>query len=186
MRRPPLESLNLRRSNTIATIHDHPDQRRALVLELIPSTYEILGSPPTLISCTRDNFEAGFQYSYARLLEILISVASAAAHLHSLGIMHGDLYAHNTLVDGQGHALLGDLGAATRYDRQNPISQPLELLDVRAFGNLIDDLLTHRNPNHGTADKITDLRQLLEDCHVVQVHYRPRFSQICDRLRCMQ
>ena len=42
--------------------------------------------------------------------------AQAGAHLHSVGLSHGDLYAHNILVHPQsGDAKLADFGAAFYY-----------------------------------------------------------------------
>ena len=68
-------------------------------MELIPAHFYNLGKPPTLNTCTRDVFDEDFKLSEQQLFEIAISMASVAAHLHERGIMHGDLYAHNVLVD---------------------------------------------------------------------------------------
>ena len=69
-------------------------------------------------------------------------VASAVAHLHARGVVHGDLYAHNTMVDGQGDALLGDFGAAAVYDpARSPLAARLQRLEVRALGLLVQELV---------------------------------------------
>ena len=73
---------------------------------------------------------------------ILLSVAEAAAHLHSLGISHGDLYAHNTLFNSDGHALLGDFGAATCYTLMQTRKDLIERLEVRAFGKSSLNIVT--------------------------------------------
>jgi len=56
------------------------------------------------------------------------------------GLSHGDLYAHNTLWDGTtGQAVLSDLGGAA-FLPDGP-GDPLERLDVLAFGRLMGELL---------------------------------------------
>lgn len=122
-----------------------------LVLQLVPPRYRALGLPPSLASCTRDTFPAGATpaLSLAGALAVLAGVAAAARHLHARGVAHGDLYAHNVLVDpATGHALLGDLGAASLYhddDDENATPSSLlpnrfERLDVLAFGHLLEDV----------------------------------------------
>jgi hypothetical protein len=79
--------------NTMGIIRAHPQGREGLVLELIPGCAK-LGLPPSFQSCTRDCFppeEARFTMKQG--LEILLQVASAAVHLHSRGVAHGDIYA---------------------------------------------------------------------------------------------
>ncbi len=52
-------------------------------------------------------------------LRILRDTAAAVVHLHQRGILHGDLYAYNLLVNPAGHTLLGDFGAASFFDPQS-------------------------------------------------------------------
>ncbi|PMD38565.1 serine/threonine protein kinase-like protein [Hyaloscypha variabilis F] len=125
----------------IGKIHDHPEEKRGLVLELIPPSYKNLGLPPTLESCTRDAFQPEMVLSVDRCKSILRGIAAAAMHLHERGIAHGDLYAHNILIDDKGHALLGDFGAATIYGKDHEMGDRLERMEVFAFGHLIEDLL---------------------------------------------
>jgi serine/threonine protein kinase len=56
--------------------------------------------------------------------------------------MHGDLYAHNILIDPvHGQARLGDFGAATRLPAQpNDVGRGLLALEVRALGCLLEEL----------------------------------------------
>ncbi|KAG9235420.1 hypothetical protein BJ875DRAFT_459126 [Amylocarpus encephaloides] len=125
----------------IGKIHGHPD-KKGLVLELIPPIYTNLGLPPTLDTCTRDSFPPEMVFSVETCRNILLGIASAAEHLHERGIKHGDLYAHNILFDrSTGHALLGDFGAATIYGKDYKNSEMVELMEVFAFGHLIEDLL---------------------------------------------
>jgi hypothetical protein len=124
----------------LGKIHDHPE-KRGLVLELIPPHYENLGLPPTLESCTRDAFHPSTVFSVEKCKSILLGIAAAATHLHERGIAHGDLYAHNILIDDKGHALLGDFGAATIYGRESEVAGAIERMEVLAFGHLVEDLL---------------------------------------------
>ncbi len=39
-------------------------------------------------------------------------LAAAVEHLHAGGVVHGDITPHNVLLDGDGHVMLADLGAA--------------------------------------------------------------------------
>lgn len=131
--------------DTVARIRDHPDRKEGLIMQLVPPSYRILGQPPSLQSCMRDCFApattATPSLSATQGLRILQGVASAAAHLHAQGISHGDLYAHNILVNrNNGHALLGDLGAASIYDISNAQQLQLQQLEVLAFAHLIEDV----------------------------------------------
>ncbi len=67
--------------------------------------------------------------------------------------MHGDLYAHNILIDPvHGQARLGDFGAATRLPtQQTDVCQGLLALEVRALGCLLEEL--GAAASSGTADK---------------------------------
>ena len=142
------------------------------LLDSSPASYQILGNPPSFDTCTRDTFVEGVQFSYERIFHILLSIASACTHLHAStqcntsGIMHGDLYAHNILVhQSTGHTLLTDFGAASfkpSNSSNTTTTSPtttctptttseeslrLELLEVRAFGCLIEDLWQRADPN---------------------------------------
>ncbi|PML49557.1 protein kinase [Vibrio lentus] len=115
----------------------------ALVMELIPSNYYNLGLPPTLESCTRDTFNEGFELSIAQINSITEQMIDVFEHLHANKVCHGDLYAHNTLVNEQGQMIFGDFGAATIYgylteEQQQGIRQ----IEARALKFFIEDLLT--------------------------------------------
>ena len=73
--------------------------------------------------------------------------ASALAHLHAQGVMHGDFYGHN-LLWRRGHSvLLGDHGAATMFDpRDVARAQAFQRLEVRAWACLLEELLQHLAP----------------------------------------
>lgn len=173
----------------IGKIHDHP-KKKGLVLELIPSHYTNLGLPPTLESCTRDAFHPETVFSIEKCKNISLGIAAAAAHLHERGIAHGDLYAHNVLVDEKGHALLGDFGAATIYGKESEIGKSLERMEVFAFGHLIEDLvgLVERRIDEdnvmGEKDAyvIEGLNLLHWKCTDPVVGQRPLFSEVYEEL----
>lgn len=133
----------------VALLAGHPVQAQGLLMPLIPSTHVNLAGPPSLDSCTRDVYPPGFQLSAALALSIANDVAGAVAHLHQRGVMHGDLYAHNILIDPvHGQARLGDFGAATRLPQSSPeLSQGLLALEVRALGCLLEELALAVQPS---------------------------------------
>jgi len=146
-----------------------------LVLEFINPSFKNLGNPPNFETCSRDTYEDGFSIKCEEILKILKAVASAAEHLHSKGIMHGDLYAHNILVDSSYETYLGDFGAATFYDTSDTTFQKLEVL---AFGNLLDDLLQHCEDRENMLyEKLVKLRNTTS---VKSVSQRPLFNEIKD------
>ena len=101
----------------LGKIHHHPEQKMGLVLELIPPSFKNLAGPPSFDTCTRDTFREGTSFSSDTILKISKSIADAARHLHSKGIMHGDLYAHNTLFDKEARRRRG-----ARRDPMRPSS----------------------------------------------------------------
>ena len=121
-------------------IVNHSEGKEGIVLELIPPTYKVLGNPPSFESCTRDVFPEGITLTQLQKERILSGVKSAMDHLHSKGILHGDLYAHNTLFNEEGHAFFGDFGAATFFDIHHPTAELLKTLDYRAYQCLVEDL----------------------------------------------
>jgi hypothetical protein len=118
------------------------EKKLGLVMELIPASFYNLGLPPSLITCTRDTFSEGTIFDVYTIVKIAAQMANAMSHLHQNGISHGDVYAHNTMINDQADMLFGDFGAATNL-MSLPESQreAMERIEVRAFGCLLDDLL---------------------------------------------
>ena len=171
--------------NVLGKLSNEPQEKLGLVFSFIPPHYKNLGQPPNFDTCTRDTYSASALFSLPVILRITKGIASATAHLHAKGIMHGDLYAHNILVDETGHSLLGDFGAASFYDKSDGVSgQALERLEVRAFGCLLEDMLDRctleKSSEHALA--VESLRCLQQECLNPVLSQRPRFTEIGERL----
>lgn len=125
----------------LAVLNDQ--EHSGMVMSLIPKKFFNLGQPPTLQTCTRDTFSEDFSLSAMSVLSILIQVADSMAHLHQQGVCHGDLYAHNILINKKDSVLLGDFGAASCFTLLPKKQQAHAIqLEIRAFANLIEDLLS--------------------------------------------
>jgi hypothetical protein len=169
----------------LGRVTNHPEHKAGLVFAFVPPTYSTLGNPPSLDSCTRDTYPPDTTFSLPVILQIAQGIAAAAAHLHARGILHGDLYAHNILVDAAGTSLLGDFGAASFYPNQSPaIAQALEWIEARAFGCLLEDLLDRcvLDMDDLQTELYDRLRGLQQDCMNPNPSLRPAFNKICDVL----
>ena len=94
-----------------------------MALELLENASAV-GAPPDFDSVTRDTFKEGKQprLTLTQALNIAVTVARAGAWLHTRGLMHGDIYLHNTLrvpaaKPTDDVVRLSDFGAACAYDR---------------------------------------------------------------------
>lgn len=154
-------------------LHGHPEDAIGMVMPLIDLSYMNLAGPPSLESCTRDIYAPATRFSLSQLMGIAQGVASAAAHLHAKGVMHGDLYAHNILWNEKGECLLGDFGAASFLPTHDEkFRQGLQRIEVRAFACLLEELLAR-------CDASSDvLRALQSRCAQAEVSTRPSFDEI--------
>ena len=169
--------------NVLGKLSQPIDGKAGLVFSFISADYTNLGGPPSLASCTRDTYSAGAIFTVPVILKITHGVASAVAQLHTQGIMHGDLYAHNILVNNQGESILGDFGAASFYDPADRVSGPaLERLESRAYGCLLEDLLDRCVSNAKGNEAMAQLRDLQQRCMAPIPDERPLFGAICQRL----
>jgi serine/threonine protein kinase len=142
-------------------------------------------------------------------LGIACDVADALAHLHQRGVMHGDLYAHNILIDPvHGQAQLGDFGAATRLPMDTPeLRQSLLALEVRALGCLLEELALavqpsspalamtpwhHEAGTSSTADDssadaaVQTLQALARACLSDQPRQRPTAAEVAQALQTLK
>ncbi|MBY0253383.1 MAG: protein kinase, partial [Methylobacterium organophilum] len=100
------------------------------------------------------------------------AVAEAVAHLHGRGLLHGDVYAHNTLWDaGTGAAVLSDFGAASALP-DGPLGAAWARVEVRAVGILIGELLDR------CAAPPETLRALAQACTGPDVDGRPDLGAV--------
>jgi hypothetical protein len=112
-----------------------------LVMELVPASFSVLGQPPSFETCTRDTFTQGQNLTLLKLKQLAQQVVNVMAHLHQKQIVHGDLYAHNMLVNEDQQLYLGDFGAATALNALPKQQQQLFCaLEVRAFGYWLLDM----------------------------------------------
>jgi hypothetical protein len=163
----------------LGRIAQHPDHAHGLVMALIDPAFINLAGPPSFASCTRDVYDDGKHFAWRELLAIAYGVAAAAAQLHAHGIVHGDLYGHNVLHDPAGHSLLGDFGAAAFYDPADPQALPLQRLEVRAFGLLLEELLERCAAPPAVQAQLAALQA---ECVQPDVAARPLFAAIAAHL----
>lgn len=157
----------------------HPAATAGLVMALIEPNFANLAGPPSLESCTRDVYAPETCFTPTVALRMSLGIASAARHLHARGIMHGDLYAHNILQGGDGHAVIGDFGAASFYPLTDPVLAPgLERLEVRAFGCLLEELLARMETASLSRSVLAELRGLQGRCLAENPADRPTFAEI--------
>ena len=169
----------------LAKIADHPQQAQGLVMPLVDPSWVNLAGPPSLASCTRDVYPETTRFDLATVRRMALGMASAVAHLHARGLLHGDLYAHNILHNGQGQALLGDFGAASFLPTENAEqARALQQLEVRAFGCLLEELMACCQTGTHEPAALDDLLQLKDQCLQSDPKARPLFADI-ERARSM-
>lgn len=161
----------------VGKLNNHKEGKKGLIFNLISEYFKNLASPPSLQSCTRDIFNKIDKISVQTCLSIIKQLVSVAKHLHSKGIIHGDFYAHNTLINIQNNEILfTDFGAASLYDLNGNFAENIEKIEVRALGIFIDDLLkVTKNDNAKTFLSIENLKN---KCLNSNLNERPLFSQI--------
>ena len=167
----------------IGRITQHPDGLQGLVMPLIGPSFRNLAAPPSLASCTRDVYTFDRGLALEGVFRIALGVAGASRYLHACGLMHGDLYAHNILVDTAGASLLGDFGAAAFLPADDPDTMlALQRIEVRAYGILLGELLAHCKPinpqAHSRDSTFAALDVLQQQCMQKAVYHRPVFEDI--------
>jgi len=164
-------------------IKAHPQNKQGLVMELIPPSFYNLGMPPDLNTCSRDTFKENTFFKADQILKIAIGIASVSEHLHKKSIMHGDLYAHNILIDDHANSLMSDFGAASFYDNIPAHSEKLQKIESRAFGCLLDDLLTLVTAEDKNLELTRGLISLKEQLMQLNASARPLFTAILTTLK---
>ncbi|QCB44806.1 lipopolysaccharide kinase InaA family protein [Hydrogenophaga sp. PAMC20947] len=164
----------------VAELQGHPEGTPGMLLPLIPSTHTVLAGPPSMVSCTRDVYAAGFQLSATLALALARQVVGGLAHLHARGVMHGDFYAHNILWNADsGDALLSDMGAATVLPASPPtLRRDFLSLEVRAVGCLLEELVQHVPVDDSDATSLRLLSQAAEACLSLDPAVRPALADL--------
>ncbi len=164
--------------DVLSRVTRHPEGKDVLMLELIPSHYFNLGLPPTLKTCSRDVYKEGLILTLTQVLKLLEGMASAALHMHERGIMHGDFYAHNIMMDHEANNILGDFGGASYFEpSRSEERNALERLEVRAFGCLIEEMLILSKDDEAQLQR-EKLKHIKERCLTHVNHQRPLFKEI--------
>jgi hypothetical protein len=167
----------------LGQVHQHPEGAQGLVMALVPAHFRVLAGPPSLASCTRDVYAPELRLDGAALLRLAHTVASACAHLHAQGLVHGDLYAHNVLHSPENAVLLGDFGAASPTDALAPhVVQALQALDVRAFGVLLGECMARCDSDALPVPIWQGLQQVQAACVAQPAYARPSFANLVSTL----
>ena len=158
-------------------LSDADDDLPGLLMELIDPSFGVLANPPSLASCTRDCYVPQQRFDFEQVLQIVSSVASVIQHLHARGILHGDLYGHNLLVNSTGKTLLSDFGAASFHDPLSEQGLALQRLEARAFGCLLEELL-ERCDEADQHPGLQSLARLRQQCLLEAPRQRPDFATL--------
>lgn len=126
----------------LAVVEGHPQGRLAVAMPLLASQYVNLAGPPSLASCTRDVYAADTRFTPTTAKRLLDCIHAALTHLHTQGVLHGDLYAHNILWNpATGEAVLSDFGAAMLTGALPPAQRTqLQAIEWRAFAHLENEI----------------------------------------------
>lgn len=116
-----------------------------LVTEFLDK-FRPLGGPPSMETCTRDVYNESQVLSWDEGCNLLTVLLEALRELHSLGVTHGDFYAHNILVsDDLKSVKLSDFGAAYLYDKDAEYGNLIQNIELRAFGVLVEEVAKQLN-----------------------------------------
>jgi hypothetical protein len=159
-------------AHALGRLTGHPDRLDGLVMPLLPSGWLPLAGPPSLESCTRDVYDPDLRLAPEVALRLAEGTAQATAHLHHNGLLHGDLYAHNTLWDGTtGTGVLSDFGAAATLPA-GAEGFALQRIECRAWGILLGELLDR------STDSPSGLRALHLHCIDPDPAARPMMADV--------
>ena len=127
-----------------ACIQEQGAEIDGVLMELIPTSYTNFGLPPSLESCTRDTFDSKHQFNKRQVGLIIKQMADVLNHIHTNQFMHGDVYAHNVLVDAKANLLFSDFGAASSLASFSEVEkQQLLTMEYRAFSYFVEDVFNY-------------------------------------------
>ncbi|MFZ4551075.1 MAG: leucine-rich repeat-containing protein kinase family protein [Aquabacterium sp.] len=162
-------------------LQGHPEDRQGLVMPQLDANWGALAGPPSLDSCTRDVYAPDAAWSIDIAWRLAQGIAAATAHLHTRGVLHGDLYAHNILWRSDGQALLGDFGAASLLPTgatQRATRDALEKMDTLAFGHLLEELLQGAVATESDDPRAQALRHWQARCTHAHACERPTMEEV--------
>ncbi|MGJ0510352.1 MAG: leucine-rich repeat-containing protein kinase family protein [Methylocystis sp.] len=161
-------------TSAIGRLAGHPDGAEALLLPLLPAHWRPLAEPPSLESCSRDVYDPRLRLGAGAARRLLRGIAGAVAHLHARDLLHGDLYAHNILWDGDaGEAILSDFGAASALAPGDD-NADWRRIETRAFGLLMMEALDRC----AEAAQLAGLRELARVCVQPDTRARPLMADV--------
>ncbi|MGO2076086.1 MAG: protein kinase domain-containing protein, partial [Pseudoalteromonas sp.] len=139
--------------------------------------------PPSLDTCTRDTFTEHTYFSASAVKQITKQMSSTLTHLHANNVSHGDVYAHNTMINSEHNVLFGDFGAATNLTGLTDYQRlQMQRIEVRAIGCLMDDLLSVCTEASRDAEL---LKLLVKQCMSEDVSQRPTLNELKHDLQCL-
>ncbi len=128
-------------SNIMTPLGYFEDQNRnsnGLIVEDLSKEFIPIAFPPDFNSCTRDVYKK-LIISKEKARKVIKSLKEACSYLHSLGIMHGDIYGHNTYLNLSNYEVkIGDFGASSIMTG-NEI-EIRRTIDIRALTILINEI----------------------------------------------
>lgn len=126
----------------------------------------------------------GQTFPLSTSLSVCHGVSSALAYLHSLGIAHGDVYAHNIMLDDHCHPVICDFGASYCYD-EAASGRFWQAMEVRAYGLFMHDIVTLTDVSDGCGGSDGSaagvkqlLLQLVQGCLAANAMERPLFCDV--------
>ncbi len=167
----------------IGKISNHPDNKTGILMEILPNDFYNLGNPPNFETCTRDVFDKKLKYKLSEIILIITKITETCHHLHTNNILHGDVYAHNILVNKDNQIYLTDFGAASMYENKN--TEKMQKIEVRAWACLAEDLLQNcmKSTEEITDTEYFKTKEIIKKCFSIEVEKRPNFIEIIQLLK---
>lgn len=152
------------------------EEPKGLVMDLIAG--RAMAEKPNFDSLLRCRWSKDTFFQLDFVLKVASRIAAALGYMHSLGICHGDVYAHNIVSDEDGNAVLCDYGASFFYPLDTDV--PYEAQEVRAFGLFLNDIVNRLASPQSTPDiQVRDeLSGLVESCTNIAAQHRPKFEEV--------
>ena len=146
---------HLREGSPLIGREPHPNVVSVNWMDWIPPTRDFFAIemeyfPSDTLAELMDSGQSGFVTSYAKLLSLYQEVLNGVAHLHGLGMCHGDIKPHNILVSGD-VAKITDFGssvwpedmyARTRENGGTILYSAPELASTLRRGKTMEDLFS--------------------------------------------